>query len=441
MGNFTGEPQTSIAGLPVIIIGSGRAIYAKQAVVGRCTGLAIAHGLKKAGIPVILFEKKPALRFPGERDWNMGLHWGMPILKSLIPESAVQALHSTQVDPNTPTKRFDTLKFVNGKTGKVITRLPSPDFHRLRRSKLRALLCKGLDIRWNKRLKDIVFEHDGSRVTAVFEDGEQITGRLIIGADGSRSTVRELILSPDLAAPLRLPYVSTFVQAKYTREQALFLRSFHPLYIAAIHPDNMFAFFGLQDAPAVDKPEDWTFFFYISWNSPIEEQLKEAKTYDNKERLAQVKFLSKGFTEPWKSAFEWVADDQPAWYFDMAVWDPSLPEHTWDTMNGRVTLAGDAAHPMTFRKSRVSCVRLFSRSNTLQERGQGLNHSITDAGKLVQALTSAPNQSSAIQTYELEMTNRAGAEVRCSIANTTMLHDWNRVLESPLMKTGLQQNK
>ncbi|TVY51581.1 FAD-dependent monooxygenase cctM [Lachnellula cervina] len=411
MDNFTGEPQTSIAGLPVIIIGSG------------CTGLAIAHGLKKAGIPVIVFEKKPVVFSPGERDWNMGLHWGMPILKSLIRDSAVQALQSTQVDPNTPTKPFDTIKFLNGKTGEVITSVPSPDFHRLRRSKLRALLCKGLDIRWNKRLKDIVFGHDGSCVTAIFEDGEQMMGRLVVGADGSRSTVRESILGPDLAPPLRLPYASTFAQAKYTRQQALFLRSFHPLYIAAVHPDNMFAFFGLQDAPAINKPEDWTFFFYISWNSPFEQQVKEAKTYGNNERLAQVKSLSRGFTEPWKSAFEWVADDQPVWYFDMAVWDPSLLEHTWDTRNGRVTLAGDAAHPMTF------------------QRGQGLNHSMADAAKLVEALTSEPNQIVAIQNSELEMKDRAGEEVRSSVANTTMLHDWNRVLESPLMKAGLQQNR
>ena len=194
----------------------------------------------------------------------MGLHWGLPILKSLIPESAAQALQSTQVDPNNPTKPLDTLAFLNGRTGEVISAPQVPNFHRLRRSKLRALLCKGLDIRWNKRLKDIVFEHDEKIGTAVFEDGEHIIGRLVVGADGSRSTVRELILGPDLAAPLRLPYSSTFVQAKYTREQALFLRSFHPLYIAGIHPDGLFAFFGLQDAPEVDKPEDWTFFFYIS---------------------------------------------------------------------------------------------------------------------------------------------------------------------------------
>jgi hypothetical protein len=63
-----------------------------------------------------------------------------------------------------------------------------------------------------------------------------------------------------------------------------------------------------------------------------------------------VKERSKVYCDPWKSAFEWVPEDQPCWYFDLAVWDPSLPAHNWDNKNGRVTLAGDAAHPMTYRR-------------------------------------------------------------------------------------------
>ena len=106
-----------------------------------------------------------------------------------------------------------------------------PNFHRLRRSKLRNLISKDLDIRWNKRLKDIVLGQDGKSVTAVFEDGEHAVGRLIIGADGARSTVRSILLGPEFAASNRLPYSATFLQSKFTSEQALFLRSFHPLYI------------------------------------------------------------------------------------------------------------------------------------------------------------------------------------------------------------------
>ncbi|KAL5319372.1 hypothetical protein ACEPPN_012423 [Leptodophora sp. 'Broadleaf-Isolate-01'] len=327
-------PQDVGVGLPVIIIGS--------AIFPSCTGLAIAQGLKKAGIPSIIFEKHAAIFSPGERDWNMGLHWAVPILKSLIPDSASAQLQSVQVDPNTPTTPIDTLAFLNGATGDITNAPEIPNFHRLRRLKLRKLLSKDLDIRWNKRLKDIVFEHDGESVTAVFKDGEHVTGRLVIGADGARSTVRSILLKSEIAASTRLPYSATFVQAKFTSEQAL-----------------------------GGQAEDWTFFFYISWNLSIEQQDEERKTFGNKERLAQVKKKWKGYCEPWKSAFECVPEDQAAWYFDLTVWDPSLAEHNWDNENGRVTLTGDAAHPTTY------------------QRGKGLNHSITDAGRLVESLTTA----------------------------------------------------
>ncbi|KAK5047620.1 hypothetical protein LTR16_011103, partial [Cryomyces antarcticus] len=146
------------------------------------------------------------------------------------------------------------------------------------------------------------------------------------------------------------------------------------------------------------------------------------------------------------------------------------------------TLAGDAAHAMTY------------------QRGQGLNHSLTDAGELCKAIrtfvaasadvegasapssffslarpilsssssssssssppsaASAPSapaslvapsparqplrspQRDAIAAYEAGMVARGGEEVRLSIANTTMLHDWARVMTSPVMTKGLRAN-
>lgn len=75
----------------------------------------------------------------------------------------------------------------------------------------------------------------------------------------------------------------------------------------------------------------------------------------------------------------------------------------------------------------------------LSERGQGLNHSISDAGKLVTLLASEPEQKSAIEKYEDEMKARAGEEVRISVMNTAMLHDWEKVMKSPLMQAGLKK--
>lgn len=37
-----------------------------------------------------------------ERDWKLGLHWGAPVLKSLIPSDLWDKIQSVQMDPHVP---------------------------------------------------------------------------------------------------------------------------------------------------------------------------------------------------------------------------------------------------------------------------------------------------------------------------------------------------
>ncbi|OAT06226.1 hypothetical protein BDBG_16580 [Blastomyces gilchristii SLH14081] len=111
----------------------------------------------------------------------------------------------------------------------------------------------------------------------------------------------------------------------------------------------------------------WTFFFYISWYSSLEEQDRTADCTDA-QRLDQVKGFSRTFTDPLKSAFEWASADCKVWYSCLHDFDPGAAGNRWGTLGGRVTLAGDSAHTMTY------------------QRGQGLNHSVTDAAKLCEAI-------------------------------------------------------
>jgi len=277
----------------------------------------------------------------------MGLHWGTPVLQSLLRPSLWAQIQSVHVDPFTPIKEVDNLNFLNGATGEKMGSLTVARWHRLRRSKLRTLMAADVNIQYNKRLTNL--SYTSSAVTATFEDGTIVTGRILVGADGARSSVRSLIAGPDAAQITRLPFAATFVQARYSREQALFLRSLHPLYLAAPHPVGLFSFFGLQDAADPEAPETWTFFFYISWASSIAQQDEEMKTFSQKDRLKQLQALAMDFTEPWKSAAEWLPDDQPCFYLGLTIWDPSLEGHSWRNEGGKVTLAGDAAHPMTYR--------------------------------------------------------------------------------------------
>jgi 2-polyprenyl-6-methoxyphenol hydroxylase-like FAD-dependent oxidoreductase len=376
----------------------------------------------QAGVPCTVFEKNSADH--GDRDWNMGLHWGAPVLRSLMPhgwwEDRIQSL---QVDPNVPTNDRDTLKWLRGDTGELVAAITFGPFYRLRRSKLRHLLSQGLDIRYDKSLHAISYAPDGHSVTAHFSDGSTATGCMLVGADGARSATRQILLGPQLGAINHIPYAATFVQSKFTRDQALYLRSFHPLYLASAHPKNYFAFFGMHDAPDAHDPSSWTFFYYISWHCSLEEQ-EATKDWTGAQRLAQQKELAQQFCDPWKSALEWTPDDTPVWYLGLTEWDPGLDGHRWDNHNGRVTMVGDAAHPMTY------------------QRGQGLNHSVTDAGKLCEAIASihaGADQQATVTAFEDEMIKRGGTEVRDCTANTVMLHDWERVRQSPLFTKGMNK--
>lgn len=80
----------------------------------------------------------------------------------------------------------------------------------------------------------------------------------------------------------------------------------------------------------------------------------------------------------------------------------------------------------------------------LTDRGQGLNHAIDDAAKYVATLgavkSGQENLKSGISAYESEMVARGGEEVRLSKMNTEMVHDWDRLVQSPLFKMMLQRS-
>jgi 2-polyprenyl-6-methoxyphenol hydroxylase-like FAD-dependent oxidoreductase len=276
---------------------------------------------------------------------------GIPILKALIPPEAFAKLDAAQVDPNRPCPPSDTIKFLNEQTGEQIGAAETPHIYRLRRSKLRALIADGIEIQYGKDLTDISYSDEGTTVTAHFADGSSTSGAILVGADGTRSPVRTALLRLEKAALRTLEFAASIVQAKYTAEQVKFLRSWHPLYVAAPHPAEFSSWVGLHSAPDVNDPENWIMNHYISWPYSHAEQEK-SKDWSNEMRLKQVKGFAERFADPFRSAFAWLKDDHPVWYAPLTEWDPSLPGYRWDNHGGRVTLAGDAAHPMTFRMLR-----------------------------------------------------------------------------------------
>ncbi|GAB1317682.1 hypothetical protein MFIFM68171_07892 [Madurella fahalii] len=144
----------------------------------------------------------------------------------------------------------------------------------------------------------------------------------------------------------------------------------------------------MPDGP--DHPESWIFHMAMAWLGEVDNSL------GYKERLVLIKERAAGLGEPARSAF-------------------------------MISLIGDAAHPMS------------------PYRGQGLNNCINDVWHLSRELKAALAGDSAqltlaeaMNNYEKEMIPRGAEEVRCSVENGLMLHDWKKIQASPVFQRGFK---
>jgi 2-polyprenyl-6-methoxyphenol hydroxylase-like FAD-dependent oxidoreductase len=245
----------------VLIIGAG------------ITGLSIAHGLEKAGIPYTIFESE---EFGQSRpkEWTMGIHWSLPLLEGLLPkhlasrirtDASVDAALDYDEHPNNGAYIFD------GVSGKVLKDLAvtSGRLVRVSRRKLRALCAEGIDIKYGHRLESIKCDESARTVTATFSNSQKYTGTLLVGCDGPRSVVRGHLFASepsDATAQAMEGFVNVSTCVSYSDpEIAKFVRSkSHPVWCMAISP-TIFHFMSLQDVPDSEKPETWKFFHYFSW--------------------------------------------------------------------------------------------------------------------------------------------------------------------------------
>lgn len=385
----------------VLIIGAG------------VTGLLIAHGLKQAGINFSIFESEPSASHYRPREWSMGIHWSLPQLEALLPPDLRVRLKEAQNDPFLDAEEQDEMRIYNGLDGTILKALPIPRTIRVSRRKLRSFCSQGIDVKYGYDLVSISYEQEG--VTAIFRNGSSVSGSVIIGSDGPRSAVRSLILGSE-ADVTPLEVVHSNVAVKYgDAEKAKFIRSAHPVFSLAVRP-GVLSFLSIQDVPDPEDPANWQFQVVTSWIGKRDDSLDDAG------RLAQVKEKASTMCEPFRSAALWMPDDTKITYDTMAYW-VSIP---WDDHDGRVALAGDAAHPMT------------------PHRGQGLNHAICDAGYFVDAIqkvvTGTSSLKDAVASYSAEVVRRGADEVSISTQNAHMMLNWDQLMESPIMKRSLRKS-
>lgn len=389
----------------------------KVAIVGAgLTGLLTAHALKKNGFDVAVFEREHSID-ARPRDWTILLHWALPIFTKLLPKEVVARLPEAICNPYLDFgEEAESLMCYNGDTGDVLFKNNLPGSRRISRQRLRRVLAEGIDVQWGKRLESIDTGSGSDTVRLAFKSGETFEADYVLGSDGARSKVRELLFHGDKIAEVQPSgfMFGTCIVKFGDAAKVETVTNTHP--VAAIWmASNGVGGCGVVE---VDDPKDkstWTTFWVKIWRRsayPL-----PAVLY-GPDALNFLKEKTSGLAQPFQSQVDWTPEDSTSYIDEMNAW-VSVP---FDTRAGRVTLAGDAAHPM------------------LIYRGQGFQHAIMDANNYLDALVKIRDSGEAgetvISAYSDEMVERGAKAVKQSLQEAEFSMDLESIGKMLMAKQG-----
>lgn len=172
--------------------------------------------------------------------------------------------------------------------------------------------------------------------------------------------------------------------------------------------------------PDPSDPSTWTFQVLQSWLDTSVPASNDLTTYPG--RLAFFKQRATEYAEPWRSVGLAISPDTQLPLDTGTYWGNAS---AWDNRAGRMTLCGDAAHPMT------------------PHRGQGLNNALQDSANFVASLREVVSGKcglkEAIDAYDAEMLERGTREMGISLKQTLFIHDWETVMQSPMVRLGMRR--
>jgi 2-polyprenyl-6-methoxyphenol hydroxylase-like FAD-dependent oxidoreductase len=381
-------------------------------------GLCLAQGLRRAGIPVTVFERNRT-----RVDWLQGyrIHispHGSRALHRCLEPAAWQEFVDTVSDEADGfaflTEQLDTLVHIDSELVNNGNTDPAEQHHGVSRITLRHVLLTGLDdvIRFDKTFERYEVTPDG-RVVAYFTDGSSAVGDLLVGADGANSRVRRQLLphaeridtgviavagkcrlTDDVRAALA-PALTTRANSVIPKRQgSLFTAVWHgdrqPLAVPEGAADGGFLF---------DNTTDYTFWGYA--DSARRFPALDAYSGEDLQRLVLRKIST------WSPHLrDLVARSDPATVNAITI-RSATPVEPWPT--GPVTLLGDAIHNMT------------------PMAGIGANTALRDADLLSSELAKGGALLPAVHGYERQMLDYGFAAVKASLRNARQAGSANPV--------------
>ncbi|PQQ24662.1 FAD-dependent oxidoreductase [Photorhabdus hindustanensis] len=367
-------------------------------------GACLAHGLRKNGIKVKVYERGSATSsiLPG-----YGIYvdtFGQQAMQECLPETNWLTFKKISKPVGGQTRFYDehlhllleAQRNIHGEDGQIITE----DRMSISRSELIEVLNEGLSdtVQWNKTFER--YEHmQNGKVRLFFTDKSHEDVDVLIGADGSNSRVRKQYLP----AIKRLDIGVTLTVGRVRLTQAL--ADSLPPYLLDGSPNNI-------------VPKSSGGLFVSLWRAPINTQVKATS--------AEIgDFVMWAYAAATNSYPNTITDFPAESLCDLictriAAWDPNLHtlikqsdmenisviplrsmDHLLPWRSSAVTLLGDAIHNMT------------------PMVGMGANTALRDALLLTQTLTRVASDHEdlikAISDYEQQMRTYANEAVEISL--------------------------
>lgn len=121
--------------------------------------------------------------------------------------------------------------------------------------------------------------YSGSTVTAKLEDGTETTGNILVGCDGAKSKLRELVVGPEAAQLTVMPINMFNFTQTYTAEQALRIQTIHPMFKISYYPETAEMFWISSEFCAV-VPTPSTHLMTMSAYSTRRARPRQARNMD-----------------------------------------------------------------------------------------------------------------------------------------------------------------
>ena len=355
---------------------------------GGLGGLCLAQGLKKSGISVAVYERDSSAQFSNQGYRISIKNEGSQALRDCLPENLIQLCVATAIKTATRLVFLDQQLHV--KFAKPLPQSPIPDElgFGVNRLTLREILLAGLeDVVHFGKMCERFEQVEGGQVRASFAGGTAAIGDLLVGADGTNSVIRTLVVPDARIDTLHYAvYGKTLIRSNTLDWMPeILVDSFNQIVghdgtgmsVATCRQVESAATATAKFAPTLhltDMPG------YFSWALSLTEEWRDA---DGPALHQHARSLVK----EWHPALRRLIDeaDIPA-TFPVPI-TSALPVKVWHTPN--VTLLGDAIHTMS------------------PGRGEGANVALRDAQLLCHALVDvAKNGASLAQEkehYEREM--------------------------------------